>query len=42
PGYGLAKHKGYGTAAHLKALDALGPSPIHRHSFAPVKARATA
>ncbi len=42
PGYGFAKHKGYGTAAHLKALDALGPSPIHRHSFAPVKARATA
>ncbi len=42
PGYGLAKHKGYGTAEHLKALDALGPSPIHRHSFAPVKARAAA
>jgi len=37
PGYGLAKHKGYGTAAHLAALRVLGPSPIHRFSFAPVK-----
>lgn len=42
PGYGLATHKGYGTAAHLAALDALGPSPIHRRSFAPVRARCTA
>jgi ribonuclease HII len=41
PGYGLAKHKGYGTAAHLAALHVLGPSPIHRFSFAPVK-KATA
>ncbi|MFA5531128.1 MAG: ribonuclease HII [Thiohalomonadaceae bacterium] len=39
PGYGFAKHKGYGTAEHLKALDSLGPCPIHRHSFAPVKSR---
>lgn len=38
PGYGLAAHKGYGTAAHLDALRTLGPSPIHRRSFAPVKA----
>ncbi len=33
PGYGFAKHKGYGTAAHHKALEQLGPSPIHRRSF---------
>ena len=39
PGYGLAAHKGYGTAAHLAALDAIGPSPIHRRSFAPVRER---
>ena len=38
PGYGFAVHKGYGTAAHLKALRSLGPSPIHRRSFAPVRA----
>ena len=38
PGYGFAKHKGYGTAAHLEALQQLGPSPIHRRSYAPVKA----
>ncbi len=36
PGYGFAEHKGYGTAAHLAALAKLGPSPIHRRSFAPV------
>lgn len=36
PGYGLARHKGYGTAAHLAALKRLGPSPVHRRSFAPV------
>ena len=35
PGYGLAKHKGYGTPAHLKALREQGASPIHRISFAP-------
>jgi ribonuclease HII len=33
PGYGFAKHKGYGTKAHYDALDLLGPSPIHRRSF---------
>ncbi len=33
PGYGLAKHKGYGTAEHIAAIRALGPSPIHRRSF---------
>ncbi len=38
PGYGFAIHKGYGTAAHLAALQALGPCPEHRRSFAPVRA----
>jgi ribonuclease HII len=37
PGYGLAEHKGYATPAHLEALARLGPSPIHRRSFAPVQ-----
>lgn len=37
PGYGLARHKGYATAAHRAALSELGPSPLHRHSFAPVQ-----
>ncbi|SDZ88488.1 ribonuclease HII [Microbulbifer marinus] len=37
PGYGLAGHKGYPTKAHLQALEQLGPSRIHRQSFAPVK-----
>jgi len=36
PGYGLADHKGYGTARHVSYLQQNGPSPIHRHSFAPV------
>ena len=35
PGYGLARHKGYGTPQHLDALRALGPSREHRMSFAP-------
>ncbi|QQR77793.1 MAG: ribonuclease HII [Candidatus Moraniibacteriota bacterium] len=34
--YGFARHKGYGTAAHVEAIRRLGPCPIHRHSFAPV------
>ncbi len=38
PGYGFARHKGYGTAAHLEALRRLGPCPIHRRTFAPVAA----
>lgn len=38
PGYGFSQHKGYGTAAHAEALARLGPSPIHRVSFAPVRA----
>lgn len=37
PGYGFAGHKGYGAPAHKAALEALGPSPIHRLSFAPVR-----
>ena len=37
PGYGLAQHKGYPTAQHLEALGQLGPTPIHRKSFGPVK-----
>ncbi|CAA0123832.1 Ribonuclease HII [Halioglobus japonicus] len=37
PGYGFAAHKGYPTAAHLKALQTLGVTPVHRRSFAPVK-----
>ena len=36
-GYGLAQHKGYGTREHLTCLHRLGPSPIHRHSFEPIK-----
>lgn len=38
PGYGFAKHKGYGTREHLDALRRLGPCPEHRRSFAPVRA----
>ena len=38
PGYGLADHKGYPVAAHVEALRRLGPSPIHRRSFEPVRA----
>ena len=37
PGYGFEKHMGYGTAAHKKALECLGPCNIHRKSFKPVK-----
>jgi len=37
PQYGFAKHKGYPTKSHIKALNLYGPSPIHRHSFARVK-----
>lgn len=41
PEYGFASHMGYGTPAHLAALAAHGPSPIHRRSFAPVALAAT-
>ncbi len=37
PGYGLACHKGYGTREHIACLQRLGPSPIHRCSFKPVR-----
>jgi ribonuclease HII len=36
PGYGLAVHKGYGTARHRAALECLRPSAEHRHTFAPI------
>jgi ribonuclease HII len=36
PGYGWASNKGYGSASHLEALRRLGPTPLHRKSFAPV------
>jgi ribonuclease HII len=38
PGYGFAQHKGYSTVEHKRALAALGPSPAHRRTFAPVRA----
>lgn len=37
PGYGFAKHKGYATKEHVEALARLGPCPMHRTSFEPVK-----
>jgi ribonuclease HII len=37
PGYGFARHKGYGTGIHISCLRKLGPSPIHRLYFAPVR-----
>ena len=37
PGYGFARHKGYATAGHLRRLRELGPSPIHRLSFRPLR-----
>jgi len=36
PGYGFARHKGYGTPEHLEALERLGPCPLHRYSFRPI------
>lgn len=38
PGYGFASHKGYHAAAHVEALARLGPSLIHRRSWAPIRA----
>jgi ribonuclease HII len=40
PEYGLASNKGYSAPTHLKALREIGPSPLHRQSFAPVWANA--
>ena len=37
PGYGLARHKGYPSKAHIEALETLGVTPIHRRSYAPVR-----
>ncbi|MEE9286339.1 MAG: ribonuclease HII [Dehalococcoidia bacterium] len=37
PGYGFARHKGYGTREHLQRLRELGPCPIHRRTFGPVR-----
>jgi ribonuclease HII len=37
PGYGFAVHKGYPTASHRAALNRIGPCPLHRRSFAPVR-----
>ena len=37
PGYGFARHKGYGTAAHREALERLGVAECHRRSYKPVK-----
>ena len=37
PGYSLSEHKGYGTAEHMAALRKLGPSPIHRKTFEPIR-----
>jgi len=39
PGFSLSRHKGYATRTHVAALDALGPSPLHRRSFSPVGMR---
>lgn len=37
PDYGFKKHKGYATEEHLEAIRKLGPCPIHRKSFNPIK-----
>ena len=37
PGYGFAQHKGYATPAHLQCLRELGPTPLHRRSFRPLR-----
>jgi ribonuclease HII len=37
PQYGFASHKGYGSAEHIRRIAALGPCPIHRYSFAPIR-----
>ncbi|MGW8591276.1 ribonuclease HII [Dietzia sp. NPDC055340] len=42
PGYGFASHKGYGTARHARAIEELGPSDIHRMSYANVRRAAQA
>jgi ribonuclease HII len=37
PGYGFLRHKGYPTSEHCEAVRRLGPCPIHRRSFAPLR-----
>jgi ribonuclease HII len=37
PGYGLARNAGYGTSSHIEAVSTLGPSPVHRRTFAPMR-----
>ena len=37
PGYGFARHKGYATPQHLRCLSEMGPTPIHRRSFSPLR-----
>jgi ribonuclease HII len=37
PGYGWERNKGYGSESHIEALQRLGPTPIHRRSFAPLR-----
>jgi ribonuclease HII len=37
PGFGLARNKGYGTPEHLAGLEQLGPTPLHRRTFLPVR-----
>jgi ribonuclease HII len=37
PGFSLSGHKGYPTPSHVAALQSLGPSPLHRRSFSPVR-----
>jgi ribonuclease HII len=37
PGYGFAEHKGYSTRQHFAAIEKLGPCPVHRRSFGPLK-----
>ncbi len=39
PGYGFARHKGYGTRSHLEAISRLGPCPAHRRTFRGVRER---
>lgn len=39
PGYGFSQHAGYGTPVHLQAIQRLGATSLHRHSFAPLRAQ---
>ena len=41
PDYGFADHKGYGTLTHREVIETIGPSPIHRISFEPIKSMIT-